>query len=188
MKKRSIYLIIALAMLLIGSLSSCDKITELLEVTLDDFAYPVIVSVDITSSESSPYAFSGTGDFDGITDPDEDEYVGDIIHAVNVKSISIIISDLAADSEIELLDGVFTLTDDVTGKSLTYEINEPITITPYMEFVIDPSTTNYGIVEEIIKDIHQSTITINGHVNQDEIYLTFMYTIVADVTIGVPSI
>lgn len=179
MRKKITYLIIATALMLTGGLTSCDKVTDLLEITLEDFVY----SVEFETTKSSSYTFNGTGPFDLTASP-EDESFGKIIKQVDLKSISIIVSSLSANSTVEIYDAVFVITDDVTGKSLTYAITEPITIYPFMEFVVDPSTPNFDVLADILKDPHPATIRIDGHVNQNEIALTFMYTITADITLG----
>lgn len=183
MRKKLTYLIIATALMLTGGLTSCDKVTDLLEITLEDFVYSVEVPVEFETTKSSSYAFNGTGPFDLAASP-EDESFGKIIKQVNLKSISIIVSSLSANSTVEIYDAVFVITDDVTGKSLTYAITEPITIYPFMEFVVDPSTPNFDMLADILKDPHPATIRIDGHINQNEIALTFMYTITADITLG----
>jgi len=184
MKKKLTYLIIATALILTGGLTSCDKVTDLLEITLEDFVYSVEVPVDLETSKVSRYAFNGTGPFDPNASP-EDETFGKIIKQVDLKNISIIVSSLSASSDVGIYDAVFVITDDVTGKSLTYEIVEPIIIYPFMEFVIDPNSPNFSVLSDILKDLHPATIRINGHVNQKEIALTFMYSITADLTLGV---
>lgn len=184
MKKKLTHLIIATAFILVGSLTSCDKVTDLLEITLEDFVYSVEVPVDIETTKGSGFTFNGTGPFDPNASP-EDESFGKIIKQVDLKSISIMVSELTASSEVVIYDAVFVITDDETGKSLTFEITEPITIYPFMEFVIDPSTPNFSVLADILKDLHPATISINGHVNQNEIALTFMYSITADLTLGV---
>jgi len=184
MKKKLTYLFIATAITLAGGLTSCNKVTDLLEITLEDFAYSVEVPVEIETTKGSSYAFSGTGPFDPNASPG-DESFGKIIKQVDLKSISIMVSELQASSDVIIEDAVFVITDDETGKSLTFEITEPITIYPFMEFTIDPSTPNFSVLADILKDLHPATISINGHVNQNEIALTFMYSILADLTLGV---
>lgn len=184
MKNKLTYLIIATAFILTGSLTSCSKVTDLLEITLEDFAYSVEVPVEIETTKGSGYAFNGTGSFDPNASPG-DESFGKIIKQVDLKSISIFVSSLTASSEVIIEDAVFVITDDETGKSLTFEITEPITIYFLTEFTIDPNTPNFSVLVEILKDLHPATISINGHINQNEIALTFMYSILADLTLGV---
>lgn len=184
MKKKLTYLFAAIAIVLTGSLTSCNKVTDLLEITLEDFAYAVEVPVEFGSTKSDGFAFNGSGPFDPNASPDDETY-GKIIKQVNLKSITIFVSELTAPSEVIINDAVFVITDDETGKSLTFEIKDPITIYPFKEFTIDPNTANYDVLADILKDLHPATISINGHINQNEIVLSFTYSIVADLTLGV---
>ena len=184
MKKKLTYLFIATAITLAGSLTSCNKVKDILEITLEDFAYAVEVPVEIGATKGSSIPFSGSGPFDPNASPG-DESFGKIIKRVDLKSITIMVSELQASSDVIIEDAEFVITDDVTGKSLIFEITDPITIYPFMDFTIDPSTPNFSVLADILKDLHPATITIVGHVNQNEIALTFMYNIVADLTLGV---
>lgn len=186
MKKRLTYLFIATTLVLTGGLSSCDKITDLLETTLEDVLYPIFVSAEITPNNDGANAFRGTSPFDS-SDSEGNELVGQIIHGVDLKSVKLVIDNFTYETELEIFDAVIEIKDDVSGESLIYSIPAPVSITPFMEFEIPSSTSNYNVVTDIIQDLHAATVTVNGHISEDDVDLAFMVYIVADITIGLPE-
>lgn len=182
--KRKLMQLTLVSFILALSFTSCDKVSDALQITLEDVLYAVEVPVEFNTLKSDIYTFSGSGAFDPNAE-EGDEAFGKIIQQVNVKSVSIMVSNLSAPSEVIIEDAVFTLTDHSTGKVLSYVIDGPLTLLPYAEFTIDESTPNFSVVSDILKDLHGATIAINGKINQNEIVLSFMYTITADITLGV---
>ncbi|MBN2236676.1 MAG: hypothetical protein JW729_03900 [Bacteroidales bacterium] len=184
MKKKLAYLMMIVIFVASGTLNSCNKVTDALDIVLEDFLYSVEVPMEVETVKSSSYAFGGSGAFDPSAS-EGDQAFGKIIKAVNLKSILIGVSTLSGANNIEIYDAVFTITDDVTNKTLTYQITEPTAIYPFMMFEVDPSTPNFDVLTDILKNLHPATISINGHINETEIALTFAYYITADITLGI---
>lgn len=184
--KKLTYVIIALTLITSISVISCDKITDLLELTLYNVTFDIDVDVAELTTKDGSYEFGGTATFDPSNNPDLEPYLA-TIREVEIKEIRVTVDTIVPITGIDLIDASFSITDLVNNANFTYTITETTPLFVGKEFVIDETTPNFNVVSDIINDRHSATVSLEGHVNQTGFVLGFTYSIVADITVGVPQ-
>lgn len=180
--KRTTHLFLILTLLLAGSFTSCQKV----EITLNDVSFVVNVDVSELSTKDSNIEFGGSGIIDPSTSPELADYLT-LIHNVEITEVKIKVISAEPATGLELNDVYFSLTDNVNQSNFTYEITSPTPIAVGTEFIIDSNSPNFNVVSEIINNLNEATVSINGHVNQPGFVLAFEYAVKANITVGLPS-
>ncbi len=180
--KRTNLVFFILTVLMAVSFTSCQKI----EVTLTDVSFVVNVNVEELTTKDSGVAFGGSGIIDPSSSPELADYL-DLIHHVEITEVKIKVISAEPATGLELNDVYFSLTDNVNQDNFTYEITSPRPIAVGTEFIIDSNSPNFNVVSDIINDLHEATVGIDGHVNQAGFVLGFEYAVKANITVGVPS-
>lgn len=177
---------IALTLITSITLVSCDKITDLIEITLKDVAFEIDVNVAEMSTKIDAYKFGGSTTFDPSTNSELEPYLS-TIREVNIKEIKVTVNSITPVTGVDLLDATFSITDLVNSANFTYTISTTTPLTVGTEFVIDETTPNFNVVSDIINERHSATVSMEGQVNQTGFVLGFTYSIIADITVGVPE-
>ncbi|HAG15267.1 MAG TPA: hypothetical protein DCG69_01910 [Bacteroidales bacterium] len=184
--KKLTYLFIALTVFASGAFISCDKVKDLLEITLYDVTFDVDLDVSELSTKVDGYAFSGTASFDPSSNADLAPYLA-TIREVEITELKLTVTSITPATGVSLIDASFSLTDNVNSAEFVYQIT---TLTPLVvgtEFIINQNTPNFSVVTDIISNMHASTISLSGHVNQPGFVIGFNNLITADITVGVPN-
>lgn len=182
--KKLTYLFFVLTLSVSTTFVSCNKVKDLLEITLRDVNFEANIDATELTTKDGSYGFGGSGSINPAANSALSQYL-ELIREVNITEIKISVNS-AMPAGLELVDGTFTITDDVNGNSFTYTAT-PQVIDGTTEFVLDSSLPNFGVVSDIINDLHAATISVDGHVNQTGFTLSFNYSITADITVGVPQ-
>lgn len=183
--KKLVYLFFILTLAVSSAFVSCDKVKDLLEITLRDVTFDAEIDVTELTGKDSGYGFSGSGTINPSANTALSQYL-ELIREVNITEIKITVNSVSP-AGLELLDAEFIITDDVTGKSFVYTVDTPLVIDGTTEFVLDSSLPNFDVVSDIINDLHAATISMGGHVSEAGFALGFTYSIKADITVGVPQ-
>lgn len=184
MKKLS-YLLIIMSVFISGLFVSCSDVKDALETTIEDVTFDVDVNVSEITTKDDSYEFGGSATLDPKGNSDIGPYLS-TIRAVKIKEVIVEVTSITPATGIDLMDATFTLTDLENSAAFTYQITESTPLTLGKTFVLNSSTPNFSVVSDIISDLHSSTVSLSGHVNQTGFVLGFKYTIVADITVGVP--
>ncbi|MCD6180531.1 MAG: hypothetical protein J7K39_11575 [Bacteroidales bacterium] len=182
--KKLTYLFFVLTLAVSATFVSCDKVTDLLEITLKDVTFDVDVDVAELTTKDGGIEFGGSGTINPRANSELTPYLS-LIREVNITEIKISVNSVSP-AGLELLDATFTITDDVTGNSFTYSPDRQV-IDGTTEFILDSSLPNFDVVSDIINDLHAATITLGGHVSETGFAISFNYSITADITVGVPQ-
>lgn len=185
MKKLS-YLLFVLTLAVSAAFVSCDKVKDLLEITLRDVTFDVNIDVTELTTKDGGYEFGGSGSIDPVANTALSQYL-ELIREVNITEIKVTVNSATPASGLDLYDAIFSITDNVTGANFTYTLTTTTPIVAGTEFVLDDSLPNFGVVSDIINDLHAATIVMGGHVSQAGFVLGFTYSIKADITVGVPQ-
>ncbi len=184
MKKLS-FLFIALTIITTVAIVSCNKITELLEITLTDVTFDINLDVSELSTKIESYAFGGTATFNPSSNSEINEYA-ETIRSVVITEIKLTVTSITPATGLSLLDATFSLTDNVNAAEFTHTISTETPLFVGKEIVFDENTPNFNIVSAIINDMHNATVSLTGHVNQTSFTIGFNAEIMADITVGVP--
>lgn len=184
--KKLTYVFIALTLLIGGTFVSCNKITDLLEVTIPNVTFDADINVDELTTKDAGYAFGGSGTINPSANSDVAPYLA-TIRRVEIKEVKVTVNSVTPSTGVNLLDAYFTITDTENGDTFTYNVSSTTALTAGTEFILDSTTPNFGVVSDIISNMHEATISLGGHVDQTGFTLGFNYSIRADVTVGVPQ-
>jgi len=182
MKKLS-YLLIALILLGSGVFSSCDKVKDLLEITLTDVEF----TADFNASDlimKADIPFEGSVTFDPKDNPELAPYL-ETVRRVEVTEVKITVNSVTSVSEIILNDAIFSLTDTVNSDVYSYTTPEPIPLKVGTIILIGGETPDYSIISNILSALHVAKVGMEGNLNQPGL-LDLTFTIKADITVGVP--
>jgi hypothetical protein len=182
--KKLTYLFFVLTLAVSATFVSCDQVKDLLEITLRDVTFEDNIDVTEQTTKDGSYGFEGSGSINPAANSALSQYLS-LIREVNITEIKISVNSVSP-AGLELLDATFTITDDETGNSFTYSPDAQV-IDGTTEFVLDSSLPNFGVVSDIINDLHAATITTEGHVSETGFAISFNYSIKADITVGVPE-
>jgi len=147
--------------------TSCDKIEDAVEVTINtDFEAPLVVT-----PEGKSATFNETVVLDPRESKDLKDYLDDIksidITKIKIKVVSV---DPAG---IELENATFTITDNVTAEKFEYSTPDNSKLTAGQMFEVGSDHPQWAIINKIISDLHASTVTAVGSVNNDEFTIEF---------------
>gem|GEM_PF-7034504 len=185
--KKLTYVFIVLAFVVAGTFVSCNKITDLLEITLPDVTFDADINVEeLTPTKNGGYAFGGSGTINPSANSDIAPYLA-TIRRVEIKEVKVTVNSVTPSTGVNLIDAYFTITDLENGDTFTYNVSSTTALTAGTEFILDSTTPNFGVVSDIISNMHEATISLGGHVDQTGFTLGFNYSIRADVTVGVPQ-
>ncbi len=183
MKKLS-YLFIALTLITSISIVSCNKVKDLLEITLRDVTFDVDVDATELTTKDGSYDFGGSGTISPRSNADLNPYLS-LIRSVDITEVKVTVTSVNP-SDLNLLGATFSITDNDNGAVFTYTVT---TSTPLSgaTFIIDSSTPNFSIVSDIINDLHDATVSLTGSVDQPGFTIGFNYSVKADIVVGVPQ-
>lgn len=186
--KKLTYFLIALTFVVTGSsLTSCKKIVEdLLVITLQDVHFESTVDVSELLTKNDGFGFGGSKTLIPSQVSAVMPYLA-TIREVNITEIKVVVTSVTPASGLELLDAAFSITDLSNDEAFVYTLPEAQAIAVGTEFVIDSSSPNFGVVSEIITNMHEANIFMGGTANQTGFLLSFKYSITADITVGVPE-
>lgn len=184
--KKLTYLIIAMTLIVATSVTSCKKITDLLEITLRDVVFDVDVNASELTTKNDGFGFGGTATLNPAGNSDLAPYLS-TIRRVEIKEIKVTVTSVSPATGLELLDASFSLTDNTNSDNFTYTVSTATPLTVGTEIILDSSTPNFDKVSDIISALHSSTVSLQGHVNQTGFTIGFNYSIKADITVGVPE-
>lgn len=184
--KKLTYVFFVLTLVAATTFVACNKIVDLLEVTLTDVTFDADINVSELTTKDTGYAFGGSGTINPSANSDMAPYLA-TIRRVEIKSVKVTVTSVTPSTGLDLYTASFSITDDENGDSFTYSITSTTPITVGTEFLFDENTPNFDVVSDIISSMHQATVNLNGTVSQSGFTLGFNYSIVADVTVGVPN-
>lgn len=184
MKKLS-YLLTALILLGSGVFSSCDKVKDLLEITLTDVEFTVDFNASDLNLKIDPIPFSVPPvTFDPKDNAELAPYL-ETVRRVEVTEVKITVNSATSIGEFILNDAIFTLTDTVNSDVYSYTTTAPITLEAGTIIMIGGETPDYSKISDIISALHVASLGMEGHINQPGL-LDLTFTIKADITVGVP--
>ena len=184
--KKLAYLFFVLTLTVSATFISCDKVTDLLEITLRDITFEANIDVTELTTKDAGYEFGGSGTIYPRQSSALSQYLA-LIREVNITEIKVTVNSVTPASGLDLYDATFSITDNVTGANFTHTISSTTPIVAGTEFVLDDSLPNFGVVSDIINDLNEATIAMGGHVSETGFTLSFNYSITADITVGVPE-
>ena len=184
--KKLAYVLIAFTLVISSTFISCDKVTDLLEITLHDVTFDANINVTELTTKDGGYGFGGSGSIDPAENSALTQYLA-LIRNVEITEIKVTVNSVTPATGLDLYDATFSITDDETGANFTYTLTTTTPITEGTDFVLDSSLPNFGVVSDIINDLHPATIAMGGHVSETGFALDFNYSITADITVGVPE-
>ena len=183
MKKLS-YLFIALTLITSISIVSCNKVKDLLEITLRDVTFDVNVDASEITTKDGSYDFGGTGTISPRSNADLNPYLA-LIRSVTITEVKVTVTSVDP-ADLNLLGAVFSITDNENGDVFTYTVTKSTPLSGD-EFVIDSSNPNFNVVSDIINNLHDATVSLAGSVDQAGFTLAFNYSVKADIVVGVPQ-
>lgn len=184
--KKLAYVLVAFTLVVSSTFVSCDKVTDLLEITLRDVTFEAEINVTELTTKDGGYEFGGSGSIEPSENSALSQYLA-LIRNVEITEIKVTVNSVTPATGLDLYDATFSITDDETGANFTHTITTTTPIIVGTEFVLDSSLPNFGVVSDIINDLHDATIAMGGHVSETGFALGFTYSIKADITVGVPE-
>ncbi|MCK5775575.1 MAG: hypothetical protein KAH25_05340 [Bacteroidales bacterium] len=149
------------------SFTSCDKIEDAVEVTINtEFEAPLV---------AVPEGKSATFNVSEVLDPRDSKDLKDYldkIKSIEITNIKIEVVSVAP-ADIELENAVFSVTDNVTGKKFEYSTPANTKLTEGLIFEVGKDHPDWAIINGIINDLHASTVTAVGSVNNEEFVIEF---------------
>lgn len=182
--KKLTYLLTAL--ILFGSVVfiSCDKVKELLELTIRDVEFTAQIKGSDLIFKADGFPFAGSMTLDPKTNEKLAEHL-DNIRRIEVTEVKITVDSVLSASGLILNDALFSITDTVNDSTFTYSIPAAKPIAKGTLILIGGETPDYSTISDILSAMHVAEIGVDGHINQPG-YLELTFTIKADVTVGVP--
>lgn len=182
--KKLTYLLTALILFGSGAFYSCNKVKDLLEVTIKDVEFTAQINSSNLVTKSDGFQFAGTVTIDPKDNPELAPYL-ETIRRVEVTNVKIAIDSVAPTSGLILNDAIFTIKDNVNDSTFTYTIPEAIPLAKGTVIQIGGDSPDYSTISDIISALHVVNLGVDGHTNQLGL-VNFTFTIKADITVGVP--
>jgi len=180
MKKVNILFLIGILFTAI-TFTSCDKIADevqdSIEVTINtDLEAPFIAKpVTEKANADGGYEFREIIIIDPSQNPDLSDYM-EKIQSVEVTGINILVTSISTTSLV-LNNAIFTLTDNVNGSEFVYSTPVNNAISVGTSFHIGDTDPNWAAVNQMISDMHSTTLTARGSFNEDNFEVGFVYAI-----------
>ena len=180
MKKVSLLFLIGMLLTSV-TFTSCDKVADELqnsvEVTIntDLEAAFVATPTEVKASTDGNYEFKEVVILDPSRSDDLSDYL-DKIQSVEITGITIRVTSIS-NPNIVLNSAVFTLVDNIDGSKFEYNTPANSAIVVGSTFAIGESNAGWDTINKIIGDMHASTITAEGSINQDNFEVGFVYVI-----------
>ena len=147
--------------------TSCDKIEDAVEVTINTDLEAPIVAI--------PETKSATFNVSEVLDPRESKDLKDYldkIKSIEITNIKIEIVSFTP-AGIDLESAVFSVIDNINQKKFEYSTPANTRLTEGLIFEVGKDHPHWAIINGIISDLHASTITAVGSVNGEEFIIEF---------------
>ncbi len=187
MKKANILFLIGILFTAV-TFTSCEKIADgvqdALELTINtDFSAPFVATpTDEKANADGSYNFKEVAILDPSQNADLAEYLQKI-QSIDITTIEILITSVS-NPNLVLRNGEFTLTDNVTGDTFTYHSPENTAIAMGTTLAVEETNPGWDIVNQIVDNMHASTIVAVGGLNQDDFEIEFEYIIKVKVVVN----
>lgn len=159
------------------SITSCDKLEDAVEVTINtEFVAPL---------EATPIAGkSATFNESIVLDPSKSDDLSDYLDEISsVEILNIKIEVTSVDPiGIELENSTFTVVDNENGNAFVYSTPDNTKLAVGTIFEVGEDHEDWEVIQKIINDMHASTITAVGSVNDDQFKIGFNFIIKVRVT------
>lgn len=147
--------------------TSCDKIEDAVGVTINtEFEAPLV---------AVPEGKSATFNVSEVLDPSESKDLKDYldkIKSIEITNIKIEVVSVTP-AGIDLENAVFTVTDNVSEAKFEYSTPANTKLTEGLIFEVGNDHPQWAIINGIINDLHASTVTAVGSVNDEEFVIEF---------------
>jgi len=176
MKKLS-FLLVAAIVLFSGAFTSCEKVAEEIEnateITVNtSLDAPIVAVPETTKSTNGDAKFNETYILDLANNDDLKDYL-DKIQSISVSEIIVSIQSVDP-SNLVLLDGTFSITDNENGDSFSFNAPSNLSLIKDASFKIDENTPGWETVNDIIASKHASTLQAVGTINDESFTVEFL--------------
>lgn len=161
--------------------TSCDKIADevqdSIEVTINtDLEAPfVAIPTAVKANADGNYEFKEVVILDPSRNDDLIDYL-DKIKSIEVTGIKLIVTSISS-ANIVLNNATFTLVDNIDGSKFEYSTPLNSAISVGSTFEIGEENAGWDTINKIIENMHASTITAEGSINEDNFEVGFVYII-----------
>jgi len=150
------------------SFTSCKKVVDNLEDSIEVTVHTDLnVPMDIvpTETKGDPRNFNVTASLDPTQNSELSDYL-DKIQRIEVEKIKLLVTRVSV-ANLIMRTGTFTLTDDVTGDSFTFNTPENFAIEVGTTFEIDNTTEGWETLTQIVNNLNPVTVSAVGSINND---------------------
>ncbi len=170
MKKNTFIFLLGILLSAI-TFTSCDKLEDAVEITINtEFK----THIEATPVEGKSTTFKESVDFNPKDCEDLADYIDDI-KSVDLLSIKIEVTSIQPEG-IELESGSFSVKDNENGSLFVYNTPDNTKLAVGTVFEIGEGYKDWDVIKKMINDLHASTITAVGSVNNDEFKIGFEMT------------
>ena len=162
------------------SFTSCDKLEDAVELTINtEFK----THIDVVPVEGKSTTFKESVDFDPNKSEDLADYIDDL-KSVDLLGIKIVVTSVEP-SDIVLENSAFTVEDKENGNTFVYTTPENTKLVVGTIFEVGEGYKDWGVIKQMINDMHASVITAVGSVNNDNFKIGYDITYKVKATAGV---
>lgn len=178
--KKFTFLLMASLVILAATFSSCEKVAEGLENSVEvtiytDLSASFLAVPDIAKDLDGSATFSETAVIDINQNSDLADYL-DGIESIEVTKVKIIITSVSSD-QLVLEKGTFSIKDNTTEDLFAFSTPENLSLAIGTEFSLPTETAGWDIINKIIASMHPATVTAEGMVNDEAFEVGFNYVI-----------
>ncbi|MDA3778624.1 MAG: hypothetical protein PF487_00040 [Bacteroidales bacterium] len=175
MLRKTPFLIALIAVVMI--ISGCKRIKHEL-----DTVYSVEITANEMTLKTDGYLFGGSA----VLDPNLNEDIKSFLEIVFVEigEVSVTVKDANITDWLFAYSLEFKITNNITGKSITHNIVENVSLYPDNSYQIPDSAENKAFFTELLKNKHTATVEISGYSSQPGVILLFTLEIAAKVAMG----
>ncbi len=177
MKNLKLLSLVAFGFLLI-TFTSCDKATDLADVTFDATLSANIDATSASEARADSYSFSGSAVIDPTSDETIKEY-WDNIKNWDIKKITVKVKSI--EHEVNLLQGNLVVNDNNTQEELYTAAAQALPLTPGT-VVLTVTDGDWSKITNALNSQHALLAMINGAIDQPDIDITFEVIIELRVT------